>query len=91
MGYGANVPGLLGLPSAYLGAQLSAWALSERSTIEPDCMHEVVKRLNAFDTVAITAWLAAQDVPSKNSTPRSTLVHVDLRCGSAPELHEVTK
>ena len=91
MGNSAHVPSLLGLPSAYLGAQLSAWTLGERSTTAPDCMAEIAQRLSAADASAVTAWLAAQNVPSHPlSAPNTRMTH-DVRCGSAPELHGVTK
>ena len=87
MGNTAHVPSLLGLPSAYLGAQLSAWSLGNRSTLAPDCMSDIAKRLTSSDAAAVTAWLAAQNVPTKGSTPPPTHLATETRCGSAPELH----
>ena len=87
MGNTAHVPGLLGLPSAYLGAQLSAWSLGDRTTIAPDCMSDIAKRLTADDAAAVTGWLAAQDVPQKGNANKPTRVNAGIRCGSAPELH----
>jgi cytochrome c553 len=91
MGNTAHVPSLLGLPSAYLGAQLSAWAQGNRSTVAPDCMGEIAKRLSAADAAAVTAWLAAQDVPTKNNTKPPARAATHVRCGSAPELHGAAK
>ena len=87
MGNSANVPSLLGMPSAYLGAQISAWSLGERTTIAPDCMGDIAKRLTTDDAAAVTRWLAAQEVPPKNSTNKPTRMATHVRCGSAPELH----
>jgi cytochrome c553 len=87
MGNAANVPGLLGMPSAYLGAQLSAWSLGDRSTVAPDCMGEIAKRLSADDAAAVTGWLAAQAVPQKINANPPKRTATDVRCGSAPELH----
>jgi len=87
MGNNAHVPSLLGLPSAYLGAQLSAWSLGNRSTLAPDCMSDIAKRLTSSDAAAVTAWLAAQNVPSQGSAPPPTHLATATRCGSAPELH----
>ena len=91
MGRQPNVPSLLGLPSAYLGAQLSAWSLGERTTVAPDCMGTIAKRLSADDAAAVTAWLAAQEVPQKNVSSQPTRLATELRCGSAPQLHGATQ
>lgn len=87
MGAAPNVPGLLGLPAAYLGAQLSAWSLGDRRTQAPDCMHIIAKRLSADDAAAVTTWLAAQEVPTNKTLAKAAPAPADLRCGSAPELH----
>lgn len=87
MGNRAHVPGLLGLPAAYLGAQLSAWQLGTRSTATPDCMAHIAKQLSTSDIAAVTAWLAAQDVPAELLLTPSTRPSDNLRCASAPELH----
>ena len=91
MGNTAHVPSLLGLPSAYLGAQLSAWSLGNRTTVAPDCMGDIAKRLSAADAAAITGWLAAQNVPTKSSAPNAKHIATERRCGSAPELHGATQ
>ncbi len=87
MGNAANVPSLLGMPSAYLGAQLSAWSQGDRTTIAPDCMADIAKRLTADDAAAVTSWLAAQSIPQQINTSKSTPASTHVRCGSAPELH----
>jgi cytochrome c553 len=92
MGYTSHVPSLLGLPAAYLGAQLSAWKQGERSTAAPDCMADIAKRLSADEAAAVTAWLATQAVPATAHTivtaTKAATVPADLRCGSAPDLHK---
>ncbi len=88
MGHTAHIPSLLGLPSAYLGAQLSAWKQGERSTVTPDCMAEIAKRLSPDDATAVTAWLATQAVPTTVSLATVSKAPADLRCGSAPDLHK---
>jgi cytochrome c553 len=87
MGFQPNVPGLLGLPSAYLGAQLSAWNLGERSTKAPDCMSHIAKRLSPDDAAAVVSWLAAQKIPTHTQASKPPMLGNDLRCASAPELH----
>ena len=91
MGNAANAPSLLGMPSAYLGAQLSAWSFGDRTTIAPDCMSDIAKHLAADDAAAVTGWLAAQAVPEKNSAKKPARGDTNVRCGSAPELHGATQ
>lgn len=91
MGSPPHVPGLLGLPTAYLGAQLSAWRLGDRRTQTPDCMADIAKRLSAEDADAVTGWMAAQKIPTQVKQAQTTRRPPDLRCASAPELHGTVK
>jgi cytochrome c553 len=91
MGTPPHVPGLLGLPSAYLGAQLSAWTLGNRSTVAPDCMNEIAKTLSTRDAAAVTTWLASQSIPTHTTPHPAAPPPLNLRCGSAPELHGALK
>lgn len=82
-----HVPGLLGLPRAYLNAQLGGWRTGQRRAHGPDCMHDIAMRLSNQDVVAVTHWLAARPVPS-NSQPLAALPPIkagtiEMRCGSA--------
>lgn len=83
MGDGARVPGLLGLPSEYLLAQLGAWRRGLRHAREPDCMAEVARRLAPADLPLVAAWLAAQPVP-RPAQPRAETV---APASAAPALH----
>ncbi len=81
------IPGLLGLPRDYLNAQLGAWKTGQRRAQSPDCMKQVVERLNLDELNAVASWLAAQAVPA-NSKPAATLPApaagaVTLTCASA--------
>lgn len=89
MGRGQNVPGLLGLPAAYLGAQLAAWKSGDRRATAPDCMADIAKRLQPEDAKAVVAWLSTQAVPPQTSVSASVAPSVGhaWRCGSAPDLH----
>jgi len=84
-----NVPGLLGLPLDYLNAQLGAWQTGQRRAHTPDCMAEVVKRLPQDDIIAVSSWLASQNLPA-DTRPAATVARPvsdsAWRCGSAPEL-----
>ncbi len=79
------IPGLLGLPSAYLSAQLGAWRAGQRRAHAPDCMSEMARSLSPEDVNAVTAWLASQPVP----TPAKPVAKLDaplpLQCGGVPQ------
>ena len=82
------IPGLLGLPRDYLNAQLGAWKTGQRRAHSPDCMKQVVERLNLDELNAVASWLAAQPLPA-NSKPATTLPAaapgaVTLTCAGAP-------
>lgn len=87
-GVAPAIPGLLGLPSAYLSAQLGAWRADQRRAQTPDCMGEMAKSLSPDDVNAVTAWLASQPVPS-NSKPTVSIAalpaQLPLRCGGVPQ------
>ena len=79
------ISGLLGLPSAYLSAQLGAWRAGQRRAHMPDCMSDLAKSLQPEDISAVAAWLAAQPVP----TPAKPIAALDapmpVRCGGVPQ------
>jgi cytochrome c553 len=54
------IPGLLGLSSDYLAAQLASWRNRTRAAKEPFCMGVVANRMYAADVDAVAAWLASQ-------------------------------
>lgn len=62
-GVAPQMPGLLGLPADYLGAQLGAWRTGQRQARQPDCMAEVARRLPLEDIARVSRWLAVQPVP----------------------------
>ncbi|MBL8310242.1 MAG: c-type cytochrome [Burkholderiales bacterium] len=79
------IPGLLGLPAAYMGAQLGAWRAGQRKAHAPDCMSEMAKSLTQADINAVAGWLAAQPMPS-NSKPLAALpAPLPLNCGGVPQ------
>ena len=87
-GVAPAIPGLLGLPTAYLSAQLGAWRAGQRHAQAPDCMGEMAKALSPQDVSAVTAWLSSQPVPS-NSKPTASIAALGaplpLRCGGVPQ------
>lgn len=77
-----DLPGLLGLSADYLNAQLGAWRSGVRRAEAPDCMAEVVRRLDDQDVAALSSWLASRPVPA---APRAAApATVPMRCGSLP-------
>ena len=77
-----GIPGLVGLRSSYIAAQLTRWRVGERHAAEPDCMKRVATRLSETDITAVAAWLSQQEAP-RNPTPESSnLVRMPFACGS---------
>ena len=74
-------PGLLGLSSDYLNAQLGAWQAGARAGHVPDCMAQIVQRLQAADLAAVSSWLAAQQLPP-HPQPAGPALAPPLECGS---------
>ena len=81
-------PGLLGLPRDYLNAQLGAWKTGQRRAQSPDCMKQVVERLNLDELNAVASWLAAQALPADTrpaaSLPAPSPGAITLTCASVP-------
>jgi cytochrome c553 len=75
------IPGLVGLYSDYIAAQMGAWKNSKRHAMEPDCMREVAQRLTPADIAAVTAWLVAQPVPANPRPAPAGSVKPPLECG----------
>ncbi|WP_291519131.1 c-type cytochrome [Acidovorax sp.] len=81
-----SVPSLLGLPRAYVAAQLGAWVTGQRRAIAPDCMAEVGRKLNSEDVHAVVSWLEIQPVPVSNKPVASLPTRPAMPC-SAMETH----
>jgi len=76
------IPGLLGLPAAYLIGQLGAWKTGNRRATAPDCMAHVAKRLSAVDVRAVAVWLASLPVPTGARAAEHPDLPLPLECGS---------
>lgn len=81
MGALPATPGLIGLPRDYLNAQMGAWREGARRAISPDCMNEIVRRMDADDVALLSAWLSSQPVPAKVEKPR-VMDNTPMKCGS---------
>lgn len=77
-----GIPGLVGLRSNYIAAQLTRWRVGERHAAEPDCMKRVATRLSDTDITAVSAWLSQQEAPKNPSPESSNLVRMPFACGS---------
>ncbi len=87
------IPGLLGLPRDYIGAQIGSWQSGLRRAAEPDCMADIARRLQPADIAAVAAWLSSQPVPQGGSSGHdggsagyvpapAGSVTLPVRCGS---------
>ncbi|MDO5290191.1 MAG: c-type cytochrome [Pseudomonadota bacterium] len=84
-----HVPGLLGLSSDYLLAQLGGWKIGQRRAHAPDCMASVAQRLSDADAYAVVTWLSLQPMPADPrpapAMPGPASADMpDLACGAAP-------
>jgi cytochrome c553 len=78
------IPGLLGLRTNYISAQLGAWRYGTRTATVPDCMQIVAGHLTEDDVKALAAWLSSRPMPSTPAPlPRGSLP-MPLACGSEP-------
>ena len=83
LGAQPTIPGLLGLRSEYLAAQLGAWREGTRRAAAPDCMHSIATHLSPEEIDGISQWLAAQPYPS-NAKPLARLPEpLPLPCGAS--------
>lgn len=80
-----GIPGLAGLRSTYIVAQLTRWQVGDRHATAPDCMKRVAIRLSNEDITAVAAWLAQQEAPRDLSPESSNLIRMPFACGSQPQ------
>ena len=77
-----GIPGLAGLRSGYITAQLTRWRSGDRRAAAPDCMQRIATRLSESDVVAVAAWLAARPAPDDPAPEARNTVRMPLACGS---------
>jgi cytochrome c553 len=78
------IPGLVGLRSSYISAQLGAFRYGTRTAADPDCMQIVAASLTEADVAAVAAWLASRPVPPDPSPVAKGALAMPLACGSEP-------
>jgi cytochrome c553 len=84
MGMNPGIPGLIGLHSRYISAQLEAWRAGTRHALNPDCMHEVATHLSEEQITAVASWLATQAPPAHPEPAAPRKWKLALLCGSEP-------
>ncbi len=77
-----GIPGLAGLRSSYIAAQLTRWRVGDRHAAAPDCMKRIASRLSETDVTAVADWLSQQVPPRDPSPESSNLQRMPLACGS---------
>jgi cytochrome c553 len=80
-GVAPSIPGLLGLPAAYVSAQLGAWRGGQRKAYAPDCMAAHARAMSAEDVNAVAAWIAAQPVPLNGKPANALPAPLPTECG----------
>ncbi len=79
-----GIPGLIGLSSRYIAAQLVSWQVGTRHALAPDCMHDVAARLTEAQIRSVAGWIGAQ-TPSAPSGPAAQGSWTPpSACGSQP-------
>jgi cytochrome c553 len=81
-GMNPGIPGLVGLRSTYIAAQLTRWRVGDRRTVEPDCMKRIAIRLAESDVAAVSAYLGQQEAPAEASPESPNLVRMPLACAT---------
>lgn len=85
VGMEPGIPGLVGLKSTYIAAQLGAWRYGTRTATPPDCMQHVASLLSEGDVTAVAAYLSSISVPSDPSPLPQGALRTPLACGSEPQ------
>ncbi|MGG7055729.1 c-type cytochrome [Nitrosomonas sp. ANs5] len=81
MGVEPFIPGLLGLPHAYLAAQFGGWRHGGimRGQI-PDCMSEIANKLTQYEVNALVMWLPGRPVAGKPAQSDTLAPEMVRRC-----------
>lgn len=77
-----GIPGLIGLRSDYITAQLGGWRYGTRTALEPDCMQIIAGRLTETEVAAVAAWLSTMPIPANTKPLPRSPERLPLACGS---------
>ncbi|MBS0431081.1 MAG: c-type cytochrome [Proteobacteria bacterium] len=80
-----GIPGLIGLHSRYISAQLEAWRAGTRRANAPDCMRDIAVRLTEAQITQVAAWLASRPAPAVPVPAAKGSWKTPLVCGSQPQ------
>jgi cytochrome c553 len=80
-----GIPGLLGLRTAYISAQLGAFRYGTRTALAPDCMQVVAARLTEADVRAVAAYLASIPASADRVPAEQGSWPLPFACGSEPQ------
>jgi cytochrome c553 len=75
------IPGLAGLPQAYVSQQMGAWKVRNRRAKEPDCMAQIAALLTPEEIVAVGSWVASLPPPAKVPA-QAQAAKLPMECGS---------
>ena len=81
-GLAPAIPGLLGLPRDYIGAQIGGWKNGLRRAAEPDCMAAIADQLTPQDIGALSAWLASRPIVEPYQPDPAGSADLPVECGS---------
>ncbi|HNO74294.1 c-type cytochrome [Nitrosomonas mobilis] len=92
MGVKPFIPGLLGLPSAYLAAQFGGWRNGGvmRGQV-PNCMSEIARKLSQEEVNALALWLPAQAASGEPAEQDVLAPEMVERCQSIFSARRMTK
>jgi len=79
-----GIPGLIGLNSRYIAAQLVSWQVGTRQATQPDCMRLIASRLTTSQIRQAAAWLASQPSDSQLPPAAAGSWATPIACGSEP-------
>ncbi len=79
-----GIPGLLGLDSRYIAAQLVSWRVGTRHANVPDCMSLIASRLSEAQIREVSVWLAAQAPAEPAAAAAAGSWKTPIACGSEP-------
>ncbi|WP_370628267.1 cytochrome c [Bordetella sp. BOR01] len=81
-GLAPAIPGLLGLPRDYIGAQIGGWKNGLRHAAAPDCMADIANKLTPQDIGALSVWLASRPVVEPYVPDPAGSLNLPAECGS---------
>jgi cytochrome c553 len=77
-----DIPGLLGLDSKYISAQLGASRYGARVSKKHGCMQQLTAQLSEADIAAVSAWLSSLPAPANPAPAPAGSLKLALTCES---------